>query len=168
MGIPERTQRHYCQVAHIGSQTNIAIGGSYSSEAEQKQAWQHGRAIFVFTDYYGRLGRKGRRYLAWHLPNSYHSLHQQTAVGRVRKINRKLTDLVDKGAQGNGSQQVEKRYYANGKAAARAWNRDTTKEVYWPTKTASQPNKALVCFSLTSPEILCRRYKGLGKGLNDY
>ncbi len=148
-GVPERTQRHYCKVTKIRQQSNIVIGSQYTPEEAEQQAWQRGRAIFSFTDFQGRQGRKGRRYIAWRLPNSYSGPHRQTANGRIRKINRRLTDLVDKGAQGNGHEPVEKRYYANGKAAARTWNRDTTKEVYWPINTTTRHCRLWSVFTLT-------------------
>jgi len=92
--IPERTQRHYCKVAGIRRQTNIAIGNKTNPEEVEKLAWQRGRATFEFVDHQGRQGRKGTTYIAWHLPNSYTGPHQQSPNGRMRKINRKLTDLL--------------------------------------------------------------------------
>lgn len=82
-GIPERTQRHYCRVARIGRQTNIAIGSRYTSEDVENQAWQQGKAVFKFTDYQGKQGRKGATYIAWHLPNNYTGPHQQTTTGSI-------------------------------------------------------------------------------------
>ncbi|MBK7919921.1 MAG: hypothetical protein IPJ94_27430 [Chloroflexi bacterium] len=73
--IPERTQRHYCKVAGIRRQTNIAIGNKKNPEEAEKQAWQRGRATFEFVDHHGRQGRKGTSYIAWHLPNSYTGPH---------------------------------------------------------------------------------------------
>jgi len=93
-GIPERTQRHYCKKAGIRRQTNIAIGNRKKPEEAEKQAWQRGRATFEFVDHQGRQGRKGTTYIAWHLPNSYTGPHQQSPKGRMRKINRKLADLL--------------------------------------------------------------------------
>jgi hypothetical protein len=65
--IPERTQRHYCKVAGIRRQTNIAIGNKKNPDELEKQAWQRGRATFEFVDHQGRQGRKGTTYIAWHL-----------------------------------------------------------------------------------------------------
>ncbi len=147
-GVPERTQRHYCQATNVRQQSNIVIGSQYTPAEAEKQAWQHGRAIFPFTDYHGRQGRKGRRYIAWRLPNSYSGPHQQTANGRIRKINRKLKDLVHKGARGNNGTKVKKRYFANGAEAARALNRGQGPEVYWPTKKAARQSGIWAVFSL--------------------
>ena len=129
--VPERTQRHYSKVAKIKRQTNIAIGSKYSKEEVQKQAWQRGQATFKFTDHRGKLGREGKRYIAWHLPNSYSGPHQQATPGRMRKINRKLQDLVNKGTQGNEQQKIEKLYHPNGAAIGRALNNRTNNELYW-------------------------------------
>ena len=147
-GVPERTQRHYCQVAKIRQQTNITIGNQYTPEESEKQSWQRGRAAFPFTDYHGRQGRKGRRYIAWRLPNSYSGPHKQTTNGRIRKINRKLKDLVRTGARGNNGTKVKKRYYANGAEAARALNRGQGSEIYWPTKMAARQSQIWSVFSL--------------------
>lgn len=147
-GVPERTQRHYCQATKIKQQSNIVIGSQYTTEEAEQQAWQRGRAIFSFTDFQGRQGRKGRRYIAWRLPNSYSGPHQQTANGRIRKINRKLKDLVRKGARGNNGTKVKKRYFANGAEAARALNRGAEPEKYWPTKMAACQSGIWAVFSL--------------------
>jgi len=136
--IPERTQRHYCKVAGIHRQTNIAIGNRKNPEEAEKQAWQRGRATFEFVDHQGRQGRKGTYYIAWHLPNSYTGPHQQSPKGRMRKINRKLNVLVTKGAQGNGGETVEKLYFANGKDAGRALRRDVEIGTYWPLVSESR------------------------------
>jgi len=136
--IPERTQRHYCKVAGIQSQTNIAIGNKKNPEELEKQAWQRGRASFEFIDHHGKQGRKGTTYIAWHLPNSYTGPHQQIPKGRMRKINRKLDDLVTKGAQGNGGEKVEKMYFTNGKEAVRALGRIGGNERYWPLMPVSK------------------------------
>ena len=41
--IPERTQRHYCKVAKISCQTNIAIGNKKNPEEIETQGWQRGQ-----------------------------------------------------------------------------------------------------------------------------
>ena len=146
--VPERTQRHYCKVAVIRRQTNIAIGNKKNSEEVEKQAWQRGRATFEFVDHQGRQGRKGTTYIAWHLPNSYTGPHQQSPKGRMRKINRKLADLVTKGARENGSETVKKLYFVNGKEAGRALNRGKGSELYWPVVSVSQKSHLWTAFSL--------------------
>ena len=129
--IPERTQRHYCKVAGIRRQINIAIGNRKNPEEVEKQAWQRGQATFEFVNHHGRQGRKGTSYIAWHLSNSYTGPHQQSPKGRMRKINRKLADLVTKGALGNGGEKVEKLYFANRQKAVREIEQDLGKNKYW-------------------------------------
>ncbi|MCL4267864.1 MAG: hypothetical protein KJ069_32155 [Anaerolineae bacterium] len=147
-GIPERTQRHYCQVAPIRRQTNIVIGGKYNPEEVEKQAWQRGRATFQFTDYLGRQGRRGAIYIAWHLPSTYIGPHLQSSKGRLRKINRKLKDLVTNGARGNGGKKVEKLYFTNGANAGRALNRGQVQVAYWPLIAVSKKVNLWAVFSL--------------------
>ncbi|MCI0647624.1 MAG: hypothetical protein L0346_22410, partial [Chloroflexi bacterium] len=103
IGVPARTQRHYDQVAGVNSKRNIAVGDKYDEEVMEQRAWQRGRAVFEFVDVQGRQGPKNRHYVAWRLPNSYQGPHRQAARGRQRKVNRRLKDLVNKRAQGNGS-----------------------------------------------------------------
>lgn len=146
--IPERTQRHYCKVAGIRRQTNIAIGNKKNPEEVEKQAWQRGRATFEFIDHQGRQGRKGTTHIAWHLPNSYTGPHQQSPTGRMRKINRKLKDLVTKGAQGNGGETVEKMYFANGKEAAKVFSRGMELNSYWPLMLGARRYGLWAIFSL--------------------
>lgn len=102
-GVPKRTHRHYSQVAKIKHQTNIAIGSNYNQKELEEQAWQRGQATFKFMDYNGRQGRKRANYIAWHLPNSFIGPHRQTTNDRMRKINRKLTDLVQEEARGTAA-----------------------------------------------------------------
>lgn len=147
-GIPERTQRHYCQIASVTRQTNIAIGGKYSPEEVEKQAWQRGKATFQFFDHQGRQGRQGATYIAWHLPNTYIGPHQPSPKGRLRKINQKLKDLVTKGARGNSSHKVVKLYHTDGAKAGRALDRGQTKEAYWPLLAVSKWSNFWAVFSL--------------------
>ncbi len=146
--IPQRTQRHYCKVAGIGRQINIVIGNKKNPEEAEKQAWQRGQATFDFVDHQGRQGRKGTIYIAWHLPNSYTGPHQQSPIGRMRKINRKLADLVTKGAQGNGSETVEKLYFANGKEAGQALGQCMQAAAYWPLVPGARKRDLWAVFSL--------------------
>jgi len=146
--VPERTQRHYCQVAKIKYQTNIAIGCKYSKEEVQKRAWQRGMAVFEFKDLQGQQGIKGASYVAWKLPNSYMGPHQQTSNGRMRKINQKLQVLAQKGARENGGEEVEKMYHANRADAVRALNRGQKPEAYWPMMRVSRQKNVWAVFSL--------------------
>lgn len=130
-GLPERTQRHYCRVAKVKRQQNIAIGGKYTQEAAQECAWRRGRAIFEFYDAQGGQGRRGGRYMAWHLPSSYRGPHEQATNGRQRKINRILKDLVENVAQGNSSKPVDRCYAASPGTAGVVYQRNPHLDIYW-------------------------------------
>ncbi len=105
-GVAERTQRDYDRLANTVVTSNIAIGARFSAENRQTESFAR-PAVFPFTDKLGKQGAINQRYIAWRLPNSYQSAHDQTIHGRQRKINRWLnshTDLVKNRAQGNSGQ----------------------------------------------------------------
>ncbi len=130
-GVAERTQRAYDRAAGVERRRNIAIGERYSQEHAQERAWKQGRAVFHFVDTEGRQGRKGREYIAWHLPNSYQTAYQRRSRGSRKRLNRKLADLVKKGIPGNDDRAIEKLFFPNGALAARRYNRDPERDAYW-------------------------------------
>ncbi|MFO7684368.1 MAG: hypothetical protein R6X34_30425 [Chloroflexota bacterium] len=135
-GVGRSSQRTYETKAGLQVQTNIAVGQYASQENYEKHAWSQGQAVFKLTDYQGQQGKKGKTYLAWQLPNSYKGQFQHRPKGRQRRINRELNDLVMKGMPGNvegvaASQKLEKRYYPNGKLAAKTHGRNPQCELYW-------------------------------------
>jgi hypothetical protein len=132
IGVPERTQRQYEQVANVASKRNIAIGERYSKEAIEERAWRQGQAAFHFFDTDGKQGAPGREYVAWHMPNSYEGPHSQRCKGRQKKINRQLRELVMKGMRANGREKVERLFWGNGAAAGGAYNRNPDLDAYWP------------------------------------
>ncbi len=138
-GIGAVTQRSYEQKTKISVRHNYAIGERASKENQEARAWKHGGAAFIVQDTHGQHGRKGEEYVAWQLPNSYSSTHQQRPLGRQKRINRQLKDLVMKGMPGNVDQtserQMPKLYYANGKAA--------TTNSYWFRKSGGNGRYAL-------------------------
>jgi hypothetical protein len=131
--VPERTQRHYCQVAQIQRTVNYAIGGKHSQENQQESAWEHS-GTFPFKDKRGYQGKKNQEYIAWQLPSSHKARHSTAPKGRQRKINRQLTaDLVNYAAQGNDGNQIDKRFFKNGAEAAKAYNKQGGGiDSYWP------------------------------------
>lgn len=133
--VPERSQRRYCQRLNLKRQRHIAIGKYYNKERVEERLWGQGAATFEFIDSQGALGKKNGRYVAWQLPNSYGRRHQASRMGRQKKLQRQLTDLVNQGARGNGGQAVQRQYHPNGKAAARAANNIQT--AYWPAKQST-------------------------------
>jgi hypothetical protein len=139
--ISRRTQRRYEQRANVHCQHNYAIARRYSAESHQEQAWKRGRAVFLFTDYQGKLGRKGATYTAWQLPNSYEGPHDRQARGQQKRINRELADLYMKGMTGNGKfSDPDKRsqmpgpyrcFFADGLSAGENYNRFPKQDAYW-------------------------------------
>jgi len=159
--VPPRTQREYEMRAGASVRENYAIGEEKTEETHQERAWRHGRAAFVLNDRKGIHGEKGLEYLAWQLPNSYTGPHEQRPRGRQRHLNRKLADLRDKGDAGNGQgdeqrdpcqggnqefrqaqhKPVVRRYFENGGAAAKAFNRDPRLERYWKGRLSGNGKK---------------------------
>jgi hypothetical protein len=141
-GVGRRSQRAYEKRLRLPAQPNFAVGEAADSHQRQERAWRQGRALFELKDYRGRQGKKGKRYLAWQLPNRYSACHAHRPKGRQRRINRELKALVLKGTPGNveGTAEVPKRdlvrrYYATGPGtagvAAQASGRWAEPERYW-------------------------------------
>jgi hypothetical protein len=143
-GLSPRTQQIYERRANVKRAYNWAIGPRYRKETAQERAWQHGRAIFRFTDHRGNHGRPGASYLAWQLPNNYSGPHAPHPPGCRKRINQKLADLFMKGMTGNGKQEVAERcappgsaqatakcFYQSGQTAARHYNRSPQTDAYW-------------------------------------
>ena len=133
--VPERSQRRYCQRAKIKRQRHFGIGRRYSKEGIEERAWQQGQATFEFIDSNGELGATaGASYVAWQLPNSYGKCHTPSRLGRQKKLQRQLTDLVNQGARGNGEIGLRRQYHPNGKAAVQANKSVCEKPMYWPAR----------------------------------
>ncbi|MCP5096970.1 MAG: hypothetical protein GY943_15585 [Chloroflexi bacterium] len=135
-GVGRSSQRAYEARVGMSIQPNFAIGHLSTKENQEKQGWQQGSALFELKDYRGQQGKRGKIYLAWQLPNTYIGQHQKRPLGRQRRINRKLKDLVMKGMPGNvektdETQKPEKMYFPNGKLAAKAHKRAPERESYW-------------------------------------
>lgn len=158
-GVPPRTQREYEKRVGVDVQENYAIGEQKTQAALQEQAWERGRAIFTLIDRKGIHGRKNAEYVAWQLPNSYAGPHEQRARGRQRQLNRQLAGLRDKRDVGNDQVRDQddpcrrrvqthrkvhtihrtteddgfhaRRYFENGGAAGKAYNRDPRSVHYW-------------------------------------
>jgi hypothetical protein len=93
-GVPGRSQRAYEAQLQVEVRANYAIGERIEDHTiSQEQAWAHGQALFVLTDARGYQGKRGQRYHAWQLPNSYHGPHACTGRGRQKHLNRHITQL---------------------------------------------------------------------------
>ncbi len=134
-GVSPRSQQTYERKADVTVKRNLAVGSAVGAVCAQEQAWQHGKALFPFTDFRGRQGKAGQTYHAWQLPNNYFGPHAHLSRGRVRHHNRQLADLRHKGDAGNGQRvEMERRYYANGCDAEKGWRKRGRVPVYWPGK----------------------------------
>ena len=134
-GVSPRTQQAYERKADVTVKRNLAVGSAVGAVCAQEQAWQHGKALFPFTDFRGRQGKAGQTYHAWQLPNNYFGPHAHLSRGRVRHHNRQLADLRHKGDAGNGQKvEMARRYYENGAEAGKGWGRRGRVPVYWPGK----------------------------------
>ena len=136
--VPARTQRLYEERSGVQSQANMAVGERLNQKNLQERAWRHGRAVFPFVDNVGKHGPAGGRYVAWRLPNSYQGPHALSPKGRLKKINRQI-DLVHSRAQGNSLYRVstrhtvERLFHTSGQEAGRAYNRDQSRDIYYPS-----------------------------------
>ncbi len=130
-GITPQGQRLYEQRAGVDVRSNYAVGEQSTPQRYQERAWKQGGGVFQLVDHNGRQGRKGGTYLAWQLPNSYHTTYRQRPKGQQKRINRQLADLFMKGMTGNGSMGIEKRYYSQAAQAAKAYTRHPVGQVYW-------------------------------------
>ena len=130
-GVGRSSQRVYEKRLGLKIQFNFAVGHVLTKECQEEQAWKHGQALFELKDYRGQQGQKGKTYLAWQLPNTYHGHHQHRPKGRQKRINRELNDLVMQGVPGNvegtiDTPRLAKRYLLNRALVA------TPKEaLYW-------------------------------------
>jgi hypothetical protein len=122
-GASERTLRRYDKRAGVDSFPNYEIGGVATTAAMQDAAWEHGTAVFEFVDYKGYQGRAGQHLIARVLPNSYSTEMQTAPRGRQRKINRKLRDACDQGAQANDG-LFPKIFHEKARDAVSAFNRE--------------------------------------------
>jgi hypothetical protein len=144
--VSRRTQRRYEKRAAVGQQSNFAIGQANREDDLQEQAWLRGRAVFHFIDHEARLGRKGKCYTAWQLPNNYIGPHQRQPKGRQKRMNRELADLFKEGMTGNGDELVHgiqpghgRLFYDRGYSAAASYNRSPDRDLYWRSRLR-QPN----------------------------
>ena len=134
-GVSPRTQQSYERKAGVTVKRNLAVGSAIGAVCAQEQAWQHGKALFPFTDFRGRQGKTWQTYHAWQLPNNYFGPHAHLSRGRVRHHNRQLADLRRQGDAGNGQKvEMERRYFENGSEAEKGWRKRGRVPVYWPGK----------------------------------
>jgi len=137
-GISPATQRRYHKIAGVEVQHNIAISDQPWREHMADATYERGRGVFRFVDKQGQRGKRGRGYVAWHMPASYTSPYSQSPKGRQRKINRQI-DLVISTARGN-SRVIYRRYFLKGGAALKAHSRHPDADHYLLRKPAMIPD----------------------------
>jgi hypothetical protein len=145
-GVPGRSQRAYEAQLQVDVRANYAIGERIEDHTiSQEQAWAHGQALFVLTDARGYQGKRGQRYHAWQLPNSYRGPHARIGRGRQKHLNRHITHLHqtddlrkirDAGnecqdAGENAEERVMPRRYYTSPDAAQATKLQARLPVYW-------------------------------------
>ena len=110
VGVSERSQRTYDHLGGVQRQTNFCIDKASKQQSQHAAAYTAGNAHFIFEDRKGTFGRKGQKFNAYQLPNTYLTTLQTLECKKQRKLNQQLqTDLVKQEAQGNSLQF--KRYY---------------------------------------------------------
>lgn len=133
-GHSTRTLQRYDRRANMRKRANFVLNGRYTAEEAQEQGWEHGQAVFEFTDHKGKQGRPGSTYVARQLPNSYTVIMPTGGRGRQREINRNLTHPRDNGARGAAQVRI---FHDNPVAAAKAFNRRPDLPNYWPYRAGS-------------------------------
>ena len=113
-------QRNYEAATGIRPESQFALLPQSTEEA----AWQHGSAAFSFIDHLGKHGKRGQRWTARQLPNSYSApAKKQNHKRRKRRLNRKLADLSNLGTTGNGWRKIEPVYGVSGQASQASYFR---------------------------------------------
>jgi hypothetical protein len=137
-GLSPRTLRKYTQLnGRIRRISNYSLEQRWQLDNAQKAAWQHGTAVFRFTDRQGKQGPAGAIYVARELPSTYKTDYQPMPRKQLKRIRRKYRGFAKDRAQRNEIRPCKKQlYYANGQAAGRAINRGTP-EAYWLTLTGN-------------------------------
>ena len=81
-GVPERTQREYNKRLERTARKNVAITElAWEPEIFQPMA-ANGRTVFRLTDFHGVRGDKGKKYIAYRIPDSRSLSHRQGCRGR--------------------------------------------------------------------------------------
>ena len=138
-GVSPRTQQDYDKLTKTAVQRNIAVTPHKWSDdhARELLSWQRGKSLFCFIDWAGKHEKKGTKWLAYGLPNSYVSAFEHAPRGRQKKHNKRI-DLVKRMEPGNDD-SIVRIYHPSGKKAAKAFDRDSEHDHYWQGKRSNQP-----------------------------
>lgn len=126
VGRSVRRLQDYDALAGIKRQRNFSIISSVDSADKMTLIYQHGRAIFKFTDYLGKQGRQGQQYFAIRLPNSYKSPLSAASKGRKRAITRHLRRLAENEARATDKARYRRLFQLEAKHAVKKIGKQDT------------------------------------------
>ena len=144
MGIKDaRTQRRLEKMSGVKASRQYAILGT-DSDYDRLRASENGEPVFTFRDHKGHMGNHtpGQTYLVRHLPNLYTGTLKTVKHGK-KWFNRQLGKLHDKGPGANEQPKIERVFFADGKRAGRASDKQPMLDVYWPTKGKGRLRRSL-------------------------
>ncbi len=125
-----RSQRELERLERVRVVQQYAIIGPDEAYSRQR-AIEWGEPVFVVKDYKGVMGKRGRDCLARHLPNCYTGTLKPVTHGK-KWFNRQLRKLHDQGPGATTRPQIEQVFFADGKRAGRAWEKNSEQDTYWP------------------------------------
>lgn len=105
--------RHEKQSGLIHTVRNYEVVCQLSEHQRvEDAAFTYGNATFAFTDWQGKQGKPGQRYLTRQMPNSYSAPALDRACdGRRKKLNRQLRIHVNNRGMVSRAAAFERRYY---------------------------------------------------------
>mgnify|MGYP003377551628 CR=1 FL=1 len=138
-----KVQRQLEKMQRVKASRQYAILGT-DSDYDRARASENGEPVFTFRDHKGQMGdhTPGNVYLVRHLPNTYTGTLKTVSHGK-KWFNRQLGKLHDKGPGANEQPKIERVFFADGKRAGRASDKQPMLDVYWPTKGKGKLKRAL-------------------------
>jgi hypothetical protein len=137
-GVSRSTQKRYERRAGVFARRNFRLNESFSDYALERARYSEQRAAFEFTDYRGRAGTAGARYVAEAMPNSYDTPRRYERVGsrRQRTINKSLRNLRFMGNADRSGGGIVRYYHEDAGKAAAAYGKSPDTPNYWPVPGA--------------------------------
>jgi len=139
-GVPARTQRDYNKLLKRTAKKNITVTGlPFTPENIQNIAYEKQRSVFRFKDWTGKLfNHPGESYLAYRIADYRSRCHKVASRGRIRKINKAIQPSAKLSPGNNGKHY--RTYHPSIDAAGAAYNRESDRDHYYPTKGGIIPN----------------------------
>lgn len=162
-GLSGYRQRNYEKKAGIIVKRNFAILSGASDYAIAR-ARENGIPAFRFVDYKKVLGNSEGNcdYVARQIPNTYITppAYKPIFTNRTRKLNEagerlRLNTLGANANAGHQTVEFKRVYYSNGKCAAKAWGRDTTRPAFSLRKETGTVG-LWDCLPAVEQEEICR------------